>query len=433
MFDLLLRNGIMLDDNTRADLAIREGKIIARGAELAQAVARQEIDVQGRLIAPGFVDPHVHLDIALMNDWFEPGRPEPYISHYGLNASMERRRRAFTGEDIERRAGAALELASSHGVTAMRAQCHIDPEAGLKHLEALLKAREKYAERVSLQIVGFPQKGLVNNSKAQELFREAFRMGMDVMGAASNLDRDDAGEVDFRKHIDLALALALEFDVDLDVHADLGIPERIGLDDLEVVYLAQKTIEAGYQGRVTAGHVCGLDSADPQVAEEAIRRIAEAQVHVVSQPDLYRLGRDDQSHVRRGLTRVKALLAAGVNVTFASNNVRDALRPFGNFNPIEEALILAYGAHMDTVDEMRALLHMCSYHGAQALGLQDYGLREGCQADLVVLDAVSPSQAIVSQAAARYTFKKGRLMASRRSLVETFNGGSLEAHVQSQR
>lgn len=432
MFDLLIRNGIMLDDNACADLAILDGKIIARGDGLALDAAHQVIDLEGCLVAPGFVDPHVHLDIALMNEWSEPGRPEPYLSHYGLNESMERRRRAFTSEDIERRAGAALELASSHGVTAMRAQCHIDPEVGLKHLEALLKVREEYAARVTLQIVGFPQKGLVNNAQAQDLFRDAFRLGMDVMGAASNLDRDEDGRVDFRAHIDRALELAIEFDADLDVHADLGIPEQIGLDDLEVVYLAQKTVEAGYQGRVIAGHVCGLDSADPAIANEAIRCIAEAQVHVVSQPDLYRLGRDDKSHVRRGLTRVKALLAAGVNVTFASNNVRDALRPFGNFNPIEEALILAYGAHMDTVEEMRTLLHMCTFNGAKALGLQDYGLREGCMADLVVLDAVSPSQAVVGQAPARYTFKGGLLMASRRSLVETFNGMALQAHIKSQ-
>ncbi|MFV9675696.1 MAG: amidohydrolase family protein, partial [Anaerolineales bacterium] len=191
MVDLLLKNANVLDESAHVDLAIQDGKISARGENLTPDGARQVIDLDGRLVLPGFVDPHVHLDIALMNAWHEPGRPEPYLSHYGLNDSMERRRREFTSEGIERRAGAALELASSHGVTAMRAQCHIDPEVGLKHLEALLDVKEKYVDRVTLQIVGFPQQGLTRCPEAQDLFREAFRLGLDVMGGASNLDFDD--------------------------------------------------------------------------------------------------------------------------------------------------------------------------------------------------------------------------------------------------
>jgi len=429
MIDLLLKNASVLDESGSVDIAIQDGKIHACGENLIADDAGQVINLESRLVVPGFVDPHVHLDIALMNSWQEPGRPEPYLTHYGLNDSMEKRRRGFTKDGIVQRASAALELASSHGVTAMRAQCHIDPEVGLKHLEALLEVREKYANRVTLQIVGFPQQGLARSPEAPDLYREAFRLGLDVMGGASNLDFDEEGRVDFRRHIDMGFELAQEFDVDLDVHVDLGIPDHVEMEDLEVVYLAQKTIETGYQGRVTAGHVCSLDSATPEVAAKAIQAIAEAKLHVVSQPDLYRLGRMDTSHVRRGLTRVKALLAAGVNVTFASNNVRDALRPFGNFNPLEEALILAYGAHLDTVDELRTLLRMCTYNGAQALGLDGYGLTVGCQADLVVIDAATPSQAIVSQADACYTFKRGRLMASRRSFVDTYNGLALQEHI----
>ena len=204
-------------------------------------------------------------------------------------------------------------------------------------------------------------------------------MGADVMGCASNLDFDDAGEVGFRHHIDTAFELSMEFDVDLDAHADLGIPQSVSLEELEIVHIARKTIETGYQGRVTAGHVCGLSSATPDVAKQAIELIREAGISVISQPDLYRLGREDTHNVRRGLTRVKELLAAGVNVTYASNNVRDALRSMGNFDPLEEALIVSYGAHMDTIDELDTLMKMGTYHGAQALGLGDYGLDPGCR------------------------------------------------------
>ena len=238
------------------------------------------------------------------------------------------------------------------------------------------------------------------------------------MGCASNLDRDELGLVDFRSHIDAMFAAAAELDVDLDIHADLGIPTQIELEDLEVVHAARRAIEYGYQGRVTAGHVCALDSAQPEVAAQAIELIRQAEMSVVSQPDLYRLGREDAHHVRRGLTRVRQLLAAGVNVTYASNNVRDALRPLGNFDLLEEGLILAYGAHMDTVEELETLLKMSTYNAARALRLQNYGLEAGCQADLVVLDAPSPSAAIVSQAEKSYVFKAGRLVAANRVTSE---------------
>jgi cytosine/creatinine deaminase len=360
------------------------------------------------LLIPGLVESHVHLDIALMNSWQTPGRAKSFRSPRELNAEVEQRRRAFTRQDIEQRAGRALELASRHGVTALRAQCHVDPEIGLKHLEALQSVKERYADRVTLQIVAFPQQGLLHNPKTLDLVREAFRCGADVMGAAANLDQG----IDFKQHLDAALRLALEMGVDLDVHADLSLPDRVELDDLEVVHLARRTIEYGYQGRVTAGHVCALDSALPEVAQRAIELIRDAEINVVSQPDLYRLGREDDHHVRRGLTRVKQLLAAGVNVTYASNNVRDAFRPLGNFDLLEEGLILAYGAHLDTVDEFGTLLQMSTYNAARALHLAGYGLDVGCAADFVVLDAPSPSAAIVNHAEKNYVFKAGQLMAA---------------------
>lgn len=421
MIDFILRNAYLQDEELNLDLAIDNGVIIDRGPTL-NYIARQEMDLGGRLLIPGFVESHLHLDVAMMNTWSRPGRPAPFMFPHELNEDMERRRRSFTREDIERRAGAALELASRHGVTAVRAQCHVDTEVGLKHVEALQSVKEKYAGRVTLQIVAFPQLGLQRYPNTAELFREAFRAGVDVMGGASNLDSDPQGNVDVKGHIDTAFKLAMEMDVDLDIHADLGIPNRVELDDLEVVQIARRAIEYGYQGRVTVGHVCALDSALPEVAEQAIELIKEAGLSVVSQPDLYRLGRGDTHHVRRGLTRVKQLLAAGVNVTYASNNVRDAFRPLGNFDLLEEGLILAYGAHMDTVEELNTLVRMSTYNGARALRLQDYGVEKGCEADLVVLDAPSTSAALVSQAEKLYVFKAGRLMAANRVVSQLYNG-----------
>lgn len=408
MIDLLIRNAAVQDADGLFDFAVDRGVFIDRGVGLRYP-ANQEFDLQGQLLIPGFVESHLHLDIALMDDWEHPGRCRSFRSPLELNQAVEKRRKSFTRAEMEQRAGRAIELACCQGVTAMRAQCQIDPEVGLRHLEALVAVREKYREKMFLQIVAFPQQGFFSRPGNLDLFVRAFRSGADVMGCASNLERGPG--VSFREHIDTALDLAMEMDVDLDLHADLGLPASVELDELEVVYLARKVIERGYQGRVSAGHVCALDSATPSVADAAIELIREAQINIISQPDMYRLGREDDRHVRRGLTRVKQLLAAGVNVAYASNNVRDAFRPLGNFDLLEEGLILAYGAHMDTVEELETLLQMPTYNASRVLGLSKYGLQIGCGADFVVLNATTPSAAIVNQAEKLYVFKDGRPVA----------------------
>lgn len=408
MIDLLLRNASMQDSSEAVDLAVNEGVIVDRGVGLDYRAA-QALDLDGKLVIPGFVESHLHLDIALMNDAKRPGRFKPFRSPVELNEEVEWRRKAFTREEIKARASRALEMACRHGVTAVRAQCHVDPEIGLSHLEALAAVREQFRDRITLQIVAFPQQGLFSRPGNLDLFIRAFRAGADVMGCASNLERGEG--VDFRHHIDAALDLAIEMDVDLDMHSDLDIPQEVELDQMEVVHAARRVIERGYQGRVTAGHVCALGSAAPEVAEQAIALIIEARISVISQPDMYRLGRTDERHVRRGLTRVKELLAAGVNVAYASNNVRDGYRPLGNFDLLEEGLVLAYGAHMDSIAELDTLLQMSTYNAARILHLDDYGLQPGCAADFVILDAFSPSDAIVSQAEKLYVYKAGRLVA----------------------
>jgi len=197
------------------------------------------------------------------------------------------------------------------------------------------------------------------------------------------------------------------------------------LDDLEVVYIARRAIETGYKGRVAAGHVCALGSALPEVAEQAIELIKAADISIISQPDLFRLARDETHNVRRGLTRVKELIEAGVNVTYASNNVRDAIRPMENLDPLEEALILSYGVHMDTIEEFNTLMMMSTYNGAKALRLKDYGLKPGDNADFVVLDSACPSAAIIGQVEKNYVFKAGCLMASNKLISDVYCGNQL--------
>ena len=409
IIDLLLHNVVTAVSIAPVSVAVNDGHILAVGPNL-DFMARQTLEGNGRYLSPGFVESHLHLDLALSNDPQKPGRPEPYVSMPGLNAAIERRRQAFTHAEIVERATAALQLALRHGTTAVRAQCHVDTEIGLKHIDALQTVKTAVADWMTLQIVAFPQQGLLRDPRTLDLFREAFRRGADIMGGAANLERGFTAQ----EHIDAAFALALEVGCDLDIHADLSLKPDADLADLEIAHIARRTIEYGYQGRVTVGHACTLDSVAPEVARLAIALLQEADITVTSQPDLYRLGREDRQHVRRGLTRVKELLAAGVNVTYASNNVRDALRPLGNLDLLEEALILAYGAHMDTVAELETLLRMSTCNAARALHLPKYGLQPGCIADMVLLDASSASAAIVGQAEKAYVFKAGQLRAENR-------------------
>jgi cytosine deaminase len=219
MVDLILRNATLFDGSSGVDIAVDQGKIVDRGSHL-KYLPSQEIDLETRLVIPGFVESHIHLDIALMNSWERPGRQEPFQLMSDLNAALEKRRITFTQEEIEQRASTALKMASRHGVTAMRAQCHVDPEVGLRHLRALLNVKDQYQDLVTLQIVAFPQQGLLQIPGTLDLFREAFKLGADIMGCASNLDAD----VSFQRHIDAAFEIAIEMDVDLDIHADLSIP-----------------------------------------------------------------------------------------------------------------------------------------------------------------------------------------------------------------
>ncbi len=400
--DLVVKN-IRLDKfDQPQQMAVQAGKILAYGSQL-DYTADCEIDARGNLMLPGFVDSHVHLDIALVNDFHKPGRQIPYSSQKELMADMEARKKSFTKDDIILRAETLLDMAVRHGVSAVRAQCHIDPEIGLSHLEALLEVKQRVAQRITLQLVAFPDKELLR-SDTLNLFEDAFSMGAEVMGCAPLHDEDRF------THIDVALDLAAKYNVDLDVHADLTLPEVVDADELDVVYLARKILAGGYQGRVCVGHVSALDSLPQDEAKMVIDLLREAQISVISLPDLYRLGRTDTQHVRRGLTRVKEMLQAGVNVCFASNNTRDCLRPYGNMNPLEEALILSYGAHMDEVEQLETLIQMATTNAARAIGLSSYGLNPGDNADFILVAAPSPSAAIINQAEISHVFKSGKLL-----------------------
>lgn len=369
------------------------------------------VDAAGRLVIPGLIDPHIHLDVALSGNVDRPGRPEPFTDVRTLNAAVEERRRSFDHEDIVTRVMTTARMALAHGTTVLRTQCHLDTQVGTRHLAAILDARERLGDLVTIQVVAFPQQGYHRNDGTIELFRQALAQHPDlIVGGAPNFDP----HVPPARHIDVAFALAEEFDRELDFHADMALTATPGapgpgLDDLETVQIARRALDHGRLGRVAVGHVATLGCAEPEVADRAAALIAEAGVAIICQPDLYRLGRTDARDVRRGLPPVKRLLAAGATVAFSSNNVRDAFRPVGSCDLLQEALILSYGAHLDAVAELDTLLAMATAHAARAVGLPDHAIRPGGRAELVVLDATSPSAALVDQADRLAVISAGRL------------------------
>lgn len=379
---------------------MRAGRIAEVG-DLTGRSAPRVLAVGGRLVVPGFVDAHVHLDKAFLVER-TPSREGTLAEAIRVTGEAKRR---FTVEDIRARARAVLDLAVAHGTTAMRSHVEVDPIVGLKGMEALLPLREEYRDRLDLQLCAFAQEGILKTPGTEALLREALRSGADLVGGCPYNDTDGPAQVD------VVFALAREFGVDADFHLDFfDEPEH-----LHIRYVAEKTIREGWQGRVAVGHLTELAACDEAEQARLIALIREAGIAVITLPatDLYLMGRRDTRSVRRGLTPVKRLLAAGVTVATATNNVQNAFTPVGNADPLLLAYLLVVAAHMGTEAEMAAVLDMLTVAPARILGRADHGLAVGAAADLVVLEARSVAEAVGTLPARRWVLKNGRITVDR--------------------
>ncbi len=402
-YDLVLRNARTLGNPTPGDVGVGAGRLAALAPRLADRGAA-EVDADGRLLIPGFVDAHIHVDKALVADQLE--FPEGNLAVGDAVAAMGRLKRAYTPETLYARGRRLLAMAVRHGVTAIRTQCDVDPICGLMPLEVLCRLREEFAPCLTMQIVAFPQEGLLRGPGTVDLIRQALRRGADCPGGGP-LDAD------VKAHIDQVFALAREFGTPVDLHTDLGTDNLRPVPEWECVYAAGKAIEAGLGGRVCVHHLAALGAVTPEEAEPALTALARAGVSVNALPasEMYRQGMRDPVNARRGMTRVKDLLAAGVNVCFASNNVRDAFVTFGCEDLLEQAWFGAQAAHLAAEAELATALEMVTTRPARAIGLAEYGVALGAQADLVLLDAETPADAVRRQAEKLYVWKRGRLVA----------------------
>jgi len=384
-----------------ADIAISGGMIQAIEPNLT--TCGPVIDAGGRLVSPGFVESHIHLDKSCILDRCTSTRGD-------LEEAIDeaaKAKAAFTPEDVRVRATSTLEKAILHGTTHMRTHLEVDPGVGLRSLEGVLPLVRDYAWAIDLQICVFPQEGLLNNPGTDELMVEALKRGCGAVGAAPYTDSDPHGQ------IDRVFEMAREFDVDIDMHLDFGpTPDKMTFD-----HVCRRTEEYRYGGRVAIGHVTRATSLPIADFEAMAKRLAGAGVALTVLPstDLYLMGRDhiQDYNVARGVVPAHRLLRHGVNCSLSSNNVLNPFTPFGDCSLIRMANLYANICQVGRKADMRECFNMVTRRPAEMIRLADYGLAVGKAADLVVLDAVEPEMAIAEIVPVLYAFKRGRMTVSR--------------------
>ena len=273
-------------------------------------------------------------------------------------------------------------------------------------LQGLISARDRYKGLIDIQIVAFPQEGILKNPGTEQLLERALALGADAIGG---MPFNENSLMDSWRHIEIAFALARKFNVPVDMHVDET--DDPGARTLEM--LADQTVANGWQGRVTAGHTCALAAYPHNHATTVIQKVKEANITMITLPvtNLVLQGRLDPEPRRRGITRVKELLQAGVNVTFGQDCVRDTFYPFGRADPLEVAAITAHAAQMTQPHEIETVFDMCTRNAARACNFADYDFGLDTAADVVVLDARTPTEAIVMHSDCLLVIKGGHLLA----------------------
>ena len=395
--DLLVKNAQLADRLADGPLDIAVAGGVIAGIERGLAGDGAEIyDAGGRLVCGGLIETHIHLDKSRIVDRVPP--PEGRrVNPVTMTAPLKK---DFTVEDVYRRSEATLRECLVNGTTRIRTQLEVDPAVGLRSYDAMTQLAADYRWAVDLEICVFPQDGLTNYPGTDELLVEALKRGAPVLGGAPRYDSDPNAQ------IERVFALAREYDVDLDLHLDVGDdPTQLHL--YQVLELTERYKRGG---RVVAGHMAKLSLLPPDEVAALARRLADAGIAVTVLPatDLYLMGRERDHAVVRGVADPNLLLANGVTCSISSNNILNAATPYGDCNLIRMANMHANILQLARPQELRDLFGMLTARSARLLNLKDYGLGVGKPADLVVIDAQSPEQAIAEIRPPLAVWKRGR-------------------------
>lgn len=404
MFDLLIQNANVHNVGQGMDIAIQDGLIAAIDRSIPETQAREVLNAEGHLVSSGFVDSHMHLDKVLSLGSTESKTLDAAIQNF--TRYLQSVPAGSLSDDIKKRARQIIRMAVASGTTTLRTNANVEAATGLQGIEALNELKEAVRDIVDLRITCLPN--FYDGPQAQEqrlqLIDRACADGLiDYVGGA-NHHHDNCAELTER-----LFAIAVKHDLPVDFHVDESDEPNIA----EFEQVAQLTMQHGYEGRVSCGHVTALNAVDDDTAVRAIENARKADLSIVTLPscNLYLMGRTDRQPIRRGVTRIREFVDAGVNIAYASDNIRDPFRPLGNADMLEEGLLTAQVAQMVTTSELNTVFTMGTVNAARAMGLTDYGLAAGKRADLVVFDAATAADALLNQATRTHVIKNGRIVA----------------------
>jgi cytosine/creatinine deaminase len=399
--EFVIRNAALPDGRTGIDIAVQNGRIAAVGQRLAVSAAR-EIDAEGDLVSPPFVDAHFHMDATLSYGLPRVNASGTLLEGIALWGELKPE---LTQEALVERALRYCDWAVARGLLAIRT--HVDVcDDRLLAVEALLEVKRRVAPYLDMQLVAFPQDGLLRSPTALANLKRAIAMGVDVVGGIPHFERTMAdGAESVRILCEFAAAQGLMVDMHCD-ESDDPLSRHIET-------LAEQAHRLGLHGRVAGSHLTSMHSMDNYYVSKLLPLIAESGVAAIANPliNITLQGRHDTYPKRRGMTRVPELMAAGVTVAFGHDCVMDPWYGMGSGDMLEVAHMGLHVAQMTSQHAMRACFAAVTENPARILGLEGYGLEPGCHADLVLLDAGDPIEAIRLRAARRLVMRRGRIVA----------------------
>ena len=401
MHDLLVHNAALPDGRSGMSVAVQDGRITAVEPGL-MAPAHETLDAQGLLLSPPFVDAHFHLDATLTYGMPRVNQSGTLLEGIALWGELKP---TLTHQAIVDRALSYCDWAVAKGLLAIRS--HVDTSApSLMAVQALLEVKRQVAPYLDLQLVAFPQDGVLRNPGGLDNVRRAIALGVDVVGGIPHFERTmQDGATSVRQLCELAA----EMGVPVDMHCD----ESDDPLSRHVETLACETVRLGLHGRVTGSHLTSMHSMDNYYVSKLIDLMAEAQLNVVSNPcvNITLQGRFDNYPKRRGLTRVPELMAAGLTVAFGQDDMLDPWYSLGSADMLDVAYMGLHVAQMTSHSAMRQCFEAVTSNAARILQLEGYGLAPGCHADFVLLQARNPVEAIRLRASRLKVYRRGKLVA----------------------
>lgn len=401
MLDILIRNVNLPDGRQGIDIAIKNGKITEVAVNI-QAQAVQVIDAKGFLATPPFVDSHFHMDSALSLGQPRLNQSGTLLEGIELWGELKPQ---LTIEAIKQRALEMCRWSISRGTLCIRSHVDICDDR-LLAVDALLEVREEMKPYIDLQLVAFPQDGFLRYPRSRENLLRALDKGVDVVGGIPHFERTmNDGATAIRELCEIAEQRGLR----VDMHCD----ESDDPHSRHIETLACETQRLGLNGRVTGSHLTSMHSMDNYYVSKLLPLMREAEIHAVANPliNITLQGRHDSYPKRRGMTRVPELMDAGINVAFGHDCVMDPWYSMGTHDMLEVASMGLHVAQMTSLSGMQRAFDAVTINGAKVLGLEGYGLEPGCRADIVILQASSPIEALQLKPNRLFVIRNGEVIA----------------------